>query len=67
MREYWVLDPLRREAEFLALDESGRFEALPIRDGIVRSRAMAGLWLEVEWLWREPLPMLRDVRPAWGI
>ena len=36
-------------------------------DGIVRSRVLDGLWLRVDWLWREPLPPVLDVLREWGL
>ncbi|HEV2147683.1 MAG TPA: Uma2 family endonuclease [Longimicrobiaceae bacterium] len=68
VREYWLIDPQRRRAEFhrlgerqvyepVALDEAGRFE----------SRVLPGLWIRVEWLWHEPLPPLLGVLKEWGL
>jgi len=68
VREYWLVDPARRQAEFYQLtgrrvyelvhsDERGRFE----------SRVLPGLWIEAEWLWQEPLPPLLGVLREWGL
>jgi len=57
IREYWLLDPLRRQAEFYRLGADGIYLAGPIGDdGIFRSTVIEGLWLKVEWLWQDPLP-----------
>jgi Uma2 family endonuclease len=63
--EYWVLDPELERAEFFQLDRSGRYKDIPPSDGIIRSRAMKGLWLKVDWLWTPP-PLL-VVLKEWGI
>lgn len=55
--EYWLIDPLRKWAEFYRLGEFGLYE--PIfsgREGIFHSEVLPGFWLRVEWLWQEPLP-----------
>lgn len=60
VREYWLLDPLRKQAYFYVLGEDGRYHLAPIgEDGIYRSQILVGLRLRVEWLWRLPLPTLR--------
>lgn len=55
--EYWLIDPVRKWAEFYRLGEFGLYE--PIfsgREGIFHSEVLPGFWLRVEWLWQEPLP-----------
>jgi len=60
--EYWLLDPLRRWAEFYHLGEDGRYRiAFAGTEGEYQSHAMPGLWLRIEWLWQEPLPAAEDV------
>jgi len=65
--EYWILDPERKEALFLVLNENGRYEEVAPAEGVYRGKVMAGLCIEVEWLFREPLPPLMDVLRAWGL
>jgi Uma2 family endonuclease len=66
VREYWLLDQPRKQAEFFLLADNGTYEPLPIgEDGIVRSAVLEGLWLDVEWLWRSPLPTLSEVLAWW--
>ncbi len=68
VREYWLIDPLRKQAEFNVLGEDSFYRAVPIGDdGIFRSRVLEGLWLKVDWLWQEPLPPLLDVLREWGL
>lgn len=60
--EYWLLDPLRRWAEFYRLGEDERYRTVFAgAEGEFKSRALPGFWLRVEWLWQEPLPATEDV------
>ncbi len=55
--ECWLIDPLRKWAEFYRLGALGLYE--PIfsgREGLFHSEVVPGFWLRVEWLWQEPLP-----------
>ena len=67
VREYWLIDPEREEAEFYQLEADGRYTSLPVAYGIVRSMVLPGLWLRLEWLWQEPLPPLLGVLKEWGL
>lgn len=67
VREYWLIDPQRKQAEFYHLDEHGIYRLAPITDGIYRSEVLEGLWLRVEWLWQEPLPPVLDVLKEWQL
>ena len=67
VREYWLIDPKRKRADFFALSEQGLFQPLPLEEGVMRSRVLQGLWLKPEWLWQNPLPPLMDVLRHWGL
>jgi Uma2 family endonuclease len=68
VREYWLLDYLRRQAEFYQQGSDGIYRSVPVgADGIYRSAVLDGLWLRVEWLWQEPLPLLLRVLKEWGL
>jgi Uma2 family endonuclease len=68
IREYWLLDYLRRQAEFYQLGADGIYRLVPVgEDGIYRSAVLEGLWLKVEWLWQEPLPPLIHVLREWQL
>lgn len=55
--EYWLIDDATQRAEFYQLDEHGRYQLVPPgADGIYRSRVLPDFWLEVAWLWLDPLP-----------
>ncbi len=51
--EYWLIDPLRHNADFYRLDENGRYRrAEPDPDGRYRSAVLPGFTLDPAWLWR---------------
>lgn len=62
VREYWVIDPERKQADFFVLGESGRFERkLPDKKGFYRSVVLKGFRIKVDWLWQFPLPKVSEV------
>jgi Uma2 family endonuclease len=62
VREYWLLDPDRRTAEFYEPGADGRYRAAPIGDdGIYRSKVIQGFWLRVDSLWQTPMPQVVDI------
>lgn len=66
--EYWLIDPVREQAEFYQRGENGFYRPVaPDTQGRYQSAALAGLWLQVDWLWQTPLPPLLDVLKAWGL
>jgi len=66
--EYWLIDPVREQAEFYQRDDNGFYRPiLPDAQGHYHSAALPGLWLQVNWLWETPLPPLLDVLRAWGL
>lgn len=57
--EYWIIDPRQRfeTAEFFQLDESGIYQPVEVdEDGVYQSYTLPGFWLNVDWLWMDPLP-----------
>ncbi|MEA3338380.1 MAG: Uma2 family endonuclease, partial [Chloroflexota bacterium] len=55
--EYWLIDPLREQAEFYRLDAQGRYcLTSPDEEGVYHSQTLPGFWLRVDWLWQESLP-----------
>jgi Uma2 family endonuclease len=68
VREYWLIDPLRKQAEFYVLGDDGIYRLATVgEDGVFRSRVLEGLELKVAWLWQEPLPTLLSVLREWKI
>lgn len=57
VREYWILDPVRRESLFYVHSERGMFEPRePNEQGIYSSSVLPGLRLDAKIFWRNPLP-----------
>jgi Uma2 family endonuclease len=62
VREYWLIDPDRQQAEFYRLAETGRYQlVLPTPEGVFRSEVLVNFWLRLDWLWQEPLPKVLAV------
>ncbi len=54
VREYWIIDPMRKQAEFFTL-ENGRYRLADIdKDNRFHSPVLPGLWIDVEWFWERP-------------
>ena len=64
VKEYWLIDPLRKQAEFYQRGDDGIFRLMPIQAGVFNSAVLDGLWLNVEWLWDRPpvLSVLKEWR-----
>ncbi|MDK2816305.1 MAG: hypothetical protein PWR22_934 [Moorella sp. (in: firmicutes)] len=57
VREYWLIDPDRQQAEFYRLGKNGRYYTVaPDASGIYRSEVIPGFWLKIEWLFLDPPP-----------
>jgi len=68
VREYWLIDPERQQAEFYQLGQDGRYRLVaPDEHGRYRSAVLGGLWLDVGWLWQQPLPRVIDVLRHLGL
>jgi Uma2 family endonuclease len=60
--EYWLIDPLRQQAEFYQLNDQGLYRAAALdADGIYHSHVLTGFWLRADWLWKKPLPPVLSV------
>ena len=68
--EYWLIDPVRREAAFYRLDgepyhPGGAYRAVALADGVFESLAVEGFRLDPQTLFADPLPsafaVLRDL------
>jgi Uma2 family endonuclease len=63
--EYWLLDPEAERAEFYQLDEHGKYRQVALNaQGIYRSRALPGFWLDTSWLWSDSLPRVMETLRA---
>ncbi|MBI2910758.1 MAG: Uma2 family endonuclease [Chloroflexi bacterium] len=68
VREYWLIDPDRRHAEFYQLGPDGRYRvALAGAAGEYVSPTLSGLKLPVDWLWRDPLPKVAEALRTLGV
>jgi len=68
VREYWLLDPERREADFYRLDPRGRYRlAEPDREGWYEAVAIPRFRLKLEWLWQVPTPKVLEVVRELGL
>jgi Uma2 family endonuclease len=57
--EYWIVDPIRRRADFLVL-EAGKYRSVELENGsIFRSRVLPGFSLDVSWLFGAHLPKVQ--------
>lgn len=68
VREYWLLDPLRKRAEFYQLGDDGIYRLVDAdSDGVYHSAVLKGLWIKVDWLWQQPLPTTLSVIKEWKL
>lgn len=67
VREFWLIDPDRKRAEFYTLGEDGFFNFEVAENGLFQSKVLVGLTLKVEWLWQETLPTLMEVLQDWKL
>ena len=54
--EYWVVDRERRTFHQHLLADKGTYRVEEYREGRVEAHSLSGFWMQVEWLWQEPLP-----------
>jgi Uma2 family endonuclease len=60
--EYWLIDPLRRDALFFQVGPDGRYRRAALDpDGFYRSEVLSGFRLRVAWLWERPLPPVAEL------
>ncbi len=68
VREYWLVDPEARQADFYVLGPDGRYDRRRAdAAGIYRSEVVEGLWVRPEWLWQDPLPPVLTVLRELGL
>lgn len=59
VREYWLIDHRRRQADFFRRGADRRFHPVTTSpDGIFHSEVLPGFWIRLEWLWLSPLPAI---------
>lgn len=62
VKEYWLIDPDRMNAEFYELGEDGRYHLANVDQGEYHSLVVPGLFIQLSWLWQEPLPTIDALR-----
>jgi Uma2 family endonuclease len=67
VKEYWLIDPDRKRAEFYSLGDDGFFNFEIPENGVFKSKVLAGINLKVDWLWQENLPTLMEVLKDWKL
>ena len=67
VKEYWLIDPERKQAEFYVLGRDGIYKPVAVEDEIFRSRVINGFWLRTAWLWQRPLPLLVALHKELGL
>ncbi|MBI4567147.1 MAG: Uma2 family endonuclease [Planctomycetes bacterium] len=58
--EYWAVDGSGRRLHRHLLGADGRYAVDARESGRLDSVAVAGFWIDVDWLWRDPLPPARE-------
>ena len=67
VREYWLIDPKRKQAEFYLRGRDRHYHLVTVEDGVFHSTVLKGLWLEVDWLWQNPRPSVLAVLKEWKL
>ncbi len=67
IKEYWLIDPDREQAEFYRLGAREIYELVRLEDGIFESVVLPGMKLEPAWFWQEPLPPLISILKLWKL
>lgn len=67
VREYWILDPLRKHAEFFHLIDGTFVPAELTDDDRYVSLVLPKLWINVSWLWSSPRPTVKSILARWGL
>src|SRR5215207_5743909 len=66
VKEYWLIDEPRKRADFYRLGADSRFQTMEVQsNGRFESSILQGFWLNVSWLWEQPLPTLPQVLERW--
>lgn len=56
VKEYWIIDFRRKDAQFWVLKEGVYAEQLPNETGIYHSTILTGFYFDITTLWQNPLP-----------
>lgn len=67
VREYWLIDPPHRRADFFEQGADRRYYPVPLANGCYHSQVVPGFWFKVQELWDDPLPDTLDVLRRLGV
>jgi Uma2 family endonuclease len=67
VREYWLIDPERKRADFFEQGADRRYYPVPLADGCYRSGVLPGFWFKVDELWQDELPDTVEVLRRLGV
>lgn len=68
VREYWLIDPERQQAEFYVLGGDNRYRLIfGGNAGKFESTVLDGFYLQIEWLWQQPMPKVPVVLHELGV
>ena len=66
--EYWLIDPLRKQAEFYRLGEDECYHPVALdAEGKYYSEVIKGFWFKPSWLWQDPMPPVWEIRKELGL
>jgi Uma2 family endonuclease len=66
VKEYWLIDYERKQAEFYILGKNGIFKPVEADEKhIYHSKVIKNLKINVKWLWQKKLPTLLDILKEW--
>jgi Uma2 family endonuclease len=54
--EIWIVDPYARSIRVDTLEAGGGYRTRTHTEGALASAVLPGFWIEVGWLWQDPLP-----------
>jgi Uma2 family endonuclease len=68
VKEYWLIDPKRKQAEFYVRGKRGLFRQAVLGDGgVFHSVVIPGLWMDPNWFWLEtPLDPM-EIAKKWKL
>jgi Uma2 family endonuclease len=56
VREYWILDPLEKSTLFLHLGADGKYQEIPLQNGVFHSRVLPHFRFDTRLFWGDELP-----------
>ncbi len=67
VREYWLIDPERKRADFFEQGADRRYYPVPLADGCYHSQVVPGYWFKVQELWDDQLPDVLEMLRRLGV